>query len=209
MANENFFSPNSPVNMDDADDVILLKNVCMAVIQTGTDVIISSEIDTAEYRLTIDVTLANKILRKLEGNNFEGYNVLKILSKIREEDKPTFKYVLHWVPDNKKKYIRKISFPIGYEEDNMHTIEFNDNITEKQAIEEAEKFLSEPITETYYNSNPLFQQQMRDNFKRNLTFEEIKDKKYIIKSDLATSRHMFLEGFTKKAGGEVIFNTGS
>ena len=50
---------------------------------------------------------------------------------------------------------------------------------------------------------------MRDNFKRNLTFEEIKDKKYIIKSDLATSRHMFLEGFTKKAGGEVIFNTGS
>lgn len=53
--------------------------------------------------------------------------------------------------DDSEKIVRSVTFNTGRYGDNSHTIFFDAGcVTEKEAIEEVEQYLSQPLTETYY-----------------------------------------------------------
>ena len=97
-----------------------------------------------EYNLQQQLELLNeKIKEKYEGESIFEENK-KPLNK--------FKYTLFVTLDSIKKNVDKITFDISRYGKFTHTIELNELVTEKFAVEKAEEWLSEKVTIDYFNS---------------------------------------------------------
>jgi len=97
-----------------------------------------------EYDLEENLIILNeKIKEKYEGESIFEENK-KPLNK--------FKYKLCITLDSIKKYVDKITFDISRYGKFTHSIEFNELVTEKFAVEKAEEWLSEKVTIDYFNS---------------------------------------------------------
>ena len=91
----------------------------------------------------------------------EEYNLQEQLGRLNEkivekygikEKVNIFKYVICINIDDKIKYIKQITFSITREAvDRKHTLSFENFVTEKIAILEVEKWLSNKLTEKYFN----------------------------------------------------------
>ncbi len=103
---------------------------------------------------------------------------------------------------SERKYIKKVSFPISRYGDDFASLEFDKPVNEKQAIEAAEDYLSEPITEEYYES-------IRDNLSvKDLDFEQLEEEDFTTRGDLLVGL-IFLESIDEEMPGEVVFSLGS
>lgn len=81
------------------------------------------------------------------------------------------------------------------------TLTFSRQISINNAIEKAEEYLSQPVTEEYYN-------EIRDDLFDNETWEQVKDKNYI-RGDLLSDA-IFLESASiSRKGGCVTLSCGS
>jgi len=97
-----------------------------------------------EYDLEEELIIMNeKIKEKYEGESIFEENK-KPLNK--------FKYTLCITLNSIKKNVDKITFDISRYEKFTHSIEFNELVTEKFAVEKAEEWLSEKVTIDYFNS---------------------------------------------------------
>ena len=97
-----------------------------------------------EYDLEEELIILNeKIIEKYEGESIFEENK-KPLNK--------FKYTLCITLDSIKKNVDKITFDISRYGKFTHSIEFNELVTEKFAVEKAEEWLSEKVTIDYFNS---------------------------------------------------------
>jgi hypothetical protein len=97
-----------------------------------------------EYDLEEQLIILNeKIKEKYEGESIFEENK-KPLNK--------FKYTLFITLDSIKKYVDKITFDISRYGKFTHSIEFNELVTEKFAVEKAEEWLSNKVTIDYFNS---------------------------------------------------------
>lgn len=77
---------------------------------------------------------------------------LEILNKkVKEKYNNTFKYKICIELDDTKKIIDKITFNISRFRKYKHTIEFNEFVTQKYAVQKAEEWLSEKVTIEHYN----------------------------------------------------------
>jgi hypothetical protein len=147
-----------------------------------------------EYDLEEELIILNeKIKEKYEGESIFEENK-KSLKK--------FKYILVITLDSIKKNVDKITFDISRYGKFTHTIEFNELVTEKFAVEKAEEWLSEKVTIDYLNSikSDLFYNF--DDLDKEL--EYIKDKN---KGDLLTDCKYLEE--SKIYSTHLIINCGS
>ena len=92
---------------------------------------------------------------------------------VLNEDTNKFKYIncLDRKYTKNPKNIKCVNFPISRFDKYKHLIKFPNLVSEKEAIEEVEKYLSEPLTKKYYNNivNDLFHKmpwrEAKKNFK--------------------------------------------
>jgi hypothetical protein len=77
---------------------------------------------------------------------------LEILNKkVKEKYNNTFKYKICIELDDTKKIIDQITFNISRFRKYKHSIEFNEFVTQKYAVQKAEEWLSEKVTIEHYN----------------------------------------------------------
>jgi len=107
-----------------------------------------------------------------------------------------FNYIYDTIIDDTKKYINKITFNISRYQNKKHTLVFTTPKTERQAILEAEKWLSEKITEEYFNL--VNECDMR-------TFEDYKN----LTRGVILSSAIFIEFIEKLQPDHVYLSCGS
>lgn len=90
-------------------------------------------------------------LQKLNEKIIKKYDIKNIYEK-NENPLYKFKYILSTDIDNTTKNVDKITFNISRYGNFTHTIDFDEFVTEKSAIEKAEEWLSEKVTIDYFNS---------------------------------------------------------
>jgi hypothetical protein len=84
--------------------------------------------------------------------------IMKLKIKIREKygmcavgNDVMFNYIYDTIIDDKNKYVENITFDISRQNCEKHTLSFKTEKTEREAITEVEKWLSEKMTEDYFN----------------------------------------------------------
>ena len=166
------------------DDRELLVSVALVVLKQhgNTNIFIQSD-DRHKYK--IDKIFAEKILRY-----FQEARIFKYESG-------------GLIPDDKNKYVRKISFPIGRYGHPNKTLEFGSEVTQKQAIKKVEEWLSGPITEDYFNyiktnvPNTYYAKvENEDDYpdKRELLYSDLEKEGYHVRGDFL-GEAIYLSGF--------------
>ena len=113
-----------------------------------------------------------------------------------------FEYVKHLILLTDTRNIQVIIFDISRYGKYSHAINFNVPVSEKEAIKKIEKYLSEPITEYYFN-------KVKDDlFENDLEYNELSEKGYKCRGDLLTDAS-FLEEIKVVKEGVVIVKGGS
>ncbi len=111
-----------------------------------------------------------------------------------------FKYKIDVDLDDTNKYVKQITFDINRNRLYTHTLTFSNPVTQKIAVLEVEKWLSEKLTEEYFNII------VKDKFKNNTdTFDMYKDS---IKGTLLGSS-IFLEEITNITESHIFISCGS
>ena len=87
---------------------------------------------------------ANKFVDDLDKQNEHDINVSENIIK-------DFKYTLCIELDDTKKIVDQITFNISRFRKYKHSIEFNEFVTKKFAVQKAEEWLSEKVTIEHYN----------------------------------------------------------
>lgn len=105
-----------------------------------------------------------------------------------EEGKFVYINCLNRPYDNKKHQIKSITFDIDRYSEFQHTIEYQFPVTEENAIRDAEKFLSQPLTPEYYKKiqDDTFHESDWDEVKQWMICRGdcLSDKKFLEGSDL-------------------------
>jgi hypothetical protein len=102
--------------------------------------------------------------------------------------------------DDTNKYVKQITFDINRNRLYTHTLTFSNTVTQKIAVLEVEKWLSEKLTEEYFNII------VKDKFKINTdNFDMYKDS---IKGTLLSSC-IFLEEITNITESHIFISCGS
>ncbi len=118
---------------------------------------------------------------------------------------PSFQYTnsLDRAYDNVSAVVRAVSFDISRYSEHSHTIQFDAPVTEQAAIAAAEEYLSQQLTEDYFEQvrNDLFGE---DNWKQ--TREVLRNR--LIRGALLRDAK-FLESAKLDADGTLTLRTGS
>lgn len=117
-----------------------------------------------------------------------------------ESDKFVFTNSLDRSYDDSGKIIKSVSFDISRYGQFEETLTFHELVTEAVAIREAEKYLSKPITEKYYNN-------IREDLLDNLAWAEVK-KLYHCRGD-CLGDNKFLETVEVTTTGDLLLRCGS
>lgn len=120
----------------------------------GKNHLVFEKIHHNEKRLNLKMVLPN------EYDLHDQIMLLKI--KVREKygfsaigNDIIFNYIYDTIIDNKNKYVEKITFDISRANGKKQTLNFETEKTEREAITEAEKWLSEKITEDYFKATNM------------------------------------------------------
>lgn len=144
--------------------------------------------DATADQMLLDSKLAGCMIRGLPSSVLKG-------------NKNKFKYIncLDRKYLTNPRNINSVRFNISRYGAYNHTIEFPNLVCEKEAIEKVEKFLSEPLTEEYYN-------KIVDDLFHEMPWEEAK-KHFTVRGNCLTDRK-FLED-TQVINGQLMFFIGS
>ena len=130
-----------------------------------------------------------------------GCMIRGLPSSVLNQDKKRFKYIncLHREYSTNCHNINSVIFNISIYGKYSHMFEFPNLVCEKEAIEKVEEYLSEPLTEEYYNI-------IVDDLFHELPWEKAK-MCFIVRGDCLTDCK-FLE-YTKVIDGKLTFTMGS
>lgn len=160
------------------DDKQLLVNVALVVLKQHGNAEVCIQIDD-KHKYKIDKAFARKILKYFQEARMFRYESGGL------------------IPDDKNKYVRKISFPIGRYGRPNKTLEFGSEVTQKQAIKKVEEWLSGPITEEYFN---YIKAEVPDTYysktgdKRELLYSNLEKEGYHMRGDFL-GEAIYLSGF--------------
>ncbi len=119
----------------------LPKNVSLIVSRGKPHLVFERKIN--DKRLNIKMVLPEE---------YDLQEQLEILNKkVKEKYNNTFKYKICIKLDDTKKIIDQITFNISRFRKYKHSIEFNEFVTQKYAVQKAEEWLSEKVTIEHYN----------------------------------------------------------
>jgi hypothetical protein len=132
------------------DEIMLPKYVSLIVSRDKPHLVFEKKIDGK--RLNVKMVLPKEYnlqdeIEKLIEKVKEKYNITLTLL----ENNNNFKYKLCIELDDTKKNVDKITFNISRFRKYKHTIEFNEFVTKKYAVQKAEEWLSEKVTLEHYN----------------------------------------------------------
>jgi hypothetical protein len=133
------------------NEVILPKYVSLVNFREKPHLVFEKRIDGKRLNIKMVLPLEYDLQNQLEILNKkvkEKYDIT-LLEDIKNND---FKYKICIELDDTKKIIDHITFNISRYRKYKHSIDFDEFVTQKYAVQKAEEWLSEKVTIEYYNS---------------------------------------------------------